>query len=789
MAFTDDNPGFAGIDKELAGHRVAVEEAFRRWDTDGGRIISPGHLRALTSVILGTSISQEDADTMCSVAGDATQGITHQALLDWVFAPEAPSPTCSAPNRLHMSKHDSELLGVSVAWMESGLLDAICEEFGLNSDPDCYSIAARMFVGPSALGAGKPCPRDGNLNCSYVDALSRCHTGRSTVILSTPPQHSVRMVVRSLSRWCRENDLDPLQTYVWQCSMCNNMFRSVSAADGQFLALNPQALSADLMEKRLCAIGRVLVVLSPWHNPCYLRSAWSLFELYTTLRTDGVCLDVMFPDEELQPFLDAFGAADAHPTWVAFGSVDFGRVLGATSSEGGDVPLPRLAADAVNASISSCLWRWLADGAARKLETCFEIGQEASLQTCVNVAWMLLELREWPLAVHILALGLGVGARGGLEELIGGCVASEADRENPNTRAQGHPSVLQALALHSIGFCLGAQGSHEQAVRFYQTAKATYVAAGATLSSEYVSLLRSLAARLRSRSRLGEAVTLYQEAAAISAMPGIASVIGYGPFIRNVCCDVSREVLADCNMEPGRSHADSMYSRAESNHHSTCTEECDAIRRTDYSEDGFPPFVKEHCSSIPDGSHVVFSSKCSTVVEKSPRPHSGHDDTSTTTTLAYANLLASMAVCLRRQSRHDEATALGLKAKVAYEEAGATQTHEYADLIGSLAARSKAEGDSQQDEGAYQTIQTACEAEHFLQDFDNEDPPCVLRLSAVSAAATEAERFPAPSTAVTTATAVAAAAASAAAAAACASTPVRDANRSPRVDSKVCPSP
>lgn len=815
------------------GPRFAVEGAFEHWAADGSEIIGRRHLEALVGLLLGPEVPQAAVSHYVQLmfdvvgapptpAGDRTalgthgaerEGLAFRAFLNHVFEPHvlfpqsaqqsamitppatvaeelsAPGLIAALPQETIISKQDSEVLGVSVAWMETGFLDALDAVFGAHADPDYHSLAERLLTGPSGLGAGRICPRDGALHCSYVDALDSRYTGRSTVMISAPLEHSVRDVVGSISSWCKENALDSSQTYVWQCSMCNNLYRT-GAREQETLHNAAQASYVELLEKRLRAIGRVLVFLSPWQKPVYLHSALRLFELYMALRTEGVCLDVVFPDGELQPFLDAFGLQEIHPTWAAFGAVDFGRAAAAAKRGEGapeaNAPFPSFPADVVNDMISQCLCRWLAGGAARKLDACFRVGQQVSLQTCVNIAWMLMQVNDWSGATHTLALGLDLNLQQtGVIVGAGGAAACQRAGGETNGFQPRGPSdcVLRPLALHSLGLCLGAQGSHEQAVRFYQEAKSAYCQAEAEGSFEYVSLLRSLAARLRSRRRLGEAVALYQEASAICEMPNVTNIVGYGPFVKGEICDVAEISPAMCDTTRNRPRAESVRSRADSVRHSGCSEEPeqDTPRDISDSEDGYPSYVREHCSSFPDGSQILFSSRCSTITEKSPRAPSDLDDPTVATALAYANLLASMALCLGSQGRHEEAMALYCKAKVAYEEAGATRSCEYGDILRAMASRLHACG--QQDEAAqlYGEARAICEA----LDDQQASPKSV---AAAAAKADPSEQFPTVAAAAAAAAAAATAAAAAATAAAAttgSSTQGRAVEASPLVDSRL----
>ena len=77
-------------------------------------------------------------------------------------------------------------------------------------------------------------------------------------------------------------------------------------------------------KESICSIGRVLLVVSPWHAPVPLTRAWCLFEIMTSLKAgnDAVQFDIMLPlaqrellknglAENFRAILDALETIDA----------------------------------------------------------------------------------------------------------------------------------------------------------------------------------------------------------------------------------------------------------------------------------------------------------------------------------------------------------------------------------------------------------------------------------------------------------------------------------------------
>ena len=65
----------------------------------------------------------------------------------------------------------------------------------------------------------------------------------------------------------------------------------------------------------MVALGRILPMLEPWHDPGYVKRAWCLFELYTSIRhRSEVEIDIILSPKDAQSFRDRINAdgTDAH---------------------------------------------------------------------------------------------------------------------------------------------------------------------------------------------------------------------------------------------------------------------------------------------------------------------------------------------------------------------------------------------------------------------------------------------------------------------------------------------
>jgi len=197
---------------------------------------------------------------------------------------------------------------VSVEYLQGQFLNEVEKCLGTGENPTYWAMSGVFFFGKRGKGYGLTCPRDGNPNCSFIDALrqeelNQSHkatrpiaenarssmgslpatgneeqfrnTGPATLILSCSWQNTVRTVVKSLSKWCEKNNLDTSKVFVWQDVFCRNQYRDEARrAKGE-----PEDIecSWNALKKRIEVVPKVLVLLAPWNNPIYIQQVWRLF--------------------------------------------------------------------------------------------------------------------------------------------------------------------------------------------------------------------------------------------------------------------------------------------------------------------------------------------------------------------------------------------------------------------------------------------------------------------------------------------------------------------------------
>ncbi|KAF0688814.1 Aste57867_19636 [Aphanomyces stellatus] len=101
-------------------------------------------------------------------------------------------------------------------------------------------------------------------------------------------------VVDALDAFFDDQGLEPDDVAVWFC-MFNNNQHMIHDVDFTFWV--------DSFQSALASIGRVVMVLSPWHNPTTLTRTWCVFELYVAVLTHAR-FEVAMGKTQKQAFLD-----------------------------------------------------------------------------------------------------------------------------------------------------------------------------------------------------------------------------------------------------------------------------------------------------------------------------------------------------------------------------------------------------------------------------------------------------------------------------------------------------
>ena len=129
-------------------------------------------------------------------------------------------------------------------------------------DPVEASIWHTVHAFAKPASESTVCPRDGEMGCAYVDTLvEEDDVGHADGLLSYSWGYQVAEVSAALSAWTERGGRDPKKTRIWICSLCLNQHR-LGGGD----AATPEDLAKEFGD-RVVALGRILPMLEPWHDP------------------------------------------------------------------------------------------------------------------------------------------------------------------------------------------------------------------------------------------------------------------------------------------------------------------------------------------------------------------------------------------------------------------------------------------------------------------------------------------------------------------------------------------
>lgn len=247
------------------------QSSLRSVDIMSCKASDPNDLAVIKNLITKTftarAVNQKVQELMIDWAGREAKS----AMLDALAGPPLSPPPTAPDAAVQPAETLSEMLGVGMQYIMSEFpLEA--ERATGTANPRFSELARHVCYGPTARGFGKVCPRDGRMNCSYVDALPPQHKGRATHFVSWKWSYSLDDVCSSLQTWRLQNrTVDPASTYLWMCFFTNNQFRVMDSMD----SMDPSAR----LKQHLQHIGRALVMFDSFCKPIFVERAWCIFEM------------------------------------------------------------------------------------------------------------------------------------------------------------------------------------------------------------------------------------------------------------------------------------------------------------------------------------------------------------------------------------------------------------------------------------------------------------------------------------------------------------------------------
>ena len=355
-------------------------------------------------------------------------------------------------------------LGVSVDWLQHGLLDEV-KDAGLNESSRIYELedlSSDVHGVIRRKGQHRICPHDGRLGAAYVDCLSGDdNVGPSTVMLSYGWGNSIGDIADALVDYCNRCNLDLKCTYVWICCLCNNQHRVAESKKlGKEISFEE---FSKIFGDRVEIIGHVVAIMAPWRQPVYISRVWCIYELFTAYNNDNCEVDIAMPPSEKSDMVETLNASGIEGIELLFDTLSKTDISQAEASEPSDkkhiMDMVRTGTgfEVLNVEINELLRNWVKDGVMEAVESRNSAHDEQDVsetsdtrkvdlaRLCTNVGNLMFQYAEYDKALELQRQALEL-----------------------NISVFGKSHLNTATSHCNIGSALTARGDDGDALREYE---------------------------------------------------------------------------------------------------------------------------------------------------------------------------------------------------------------------------------------------------------------------------------------------------------------------------------
>mmetsp|Transcript_63049 Transcript_63049/g.112030 ORF Transcript_63049/g.112030 Transcript_63049/m.112030 type:complete len:651 (-) Transcript_63049:90-2042(-) len=444
--------------------------------------------RKTAAILRNVGVSEEDTDKFLqSVASKGDGMISPKDFVYWVWPEDVQTDATEEGDTL-----GHELRGVSVHHLNSTLMKSV-HTAGQDRHAKVYEIEPTV-IRPTSQDS--ICPRDFQKGAAYVDVIrGKEHAGLSTFMLSYTWGYAIGDIVDTLVQHCHDKCFGPAEVFVWMCCLCINQHRVKEAqAAGQVIPF--ERFEAEF-GSRVCGIGQIVAMMSPWHSPFYLKRVWCNFEMYTAVaKRDQVEMNIVMPPHEMEDFRQALlENTGIDRVWKACNGV---RVEDAQASIPNDrdriLEMIRTGPgfDVMNSTIVKHLQTWMVDcseGYLRQNLATENLDTDSKLKLCSTVNKMLRNIGKQSQAESILAEALRIHEQAGTLESLEG-----------------------ADLLRQIGILRRRDFQHAEALELFEKAQRIHERTSTMETDKGALLLLNLGLVRAEQEEYSTALSVYQQA-------------------------------------------------------------------------------------------------------------------------------------------------------------------------------------------------------------------------------------------------------------------------------------
>lgn len=406
----------------------------------------------------------------------------------------------------------SPLRGLCVEYLCSTFVDEVIAA-GFDRGAKIYTIEEAVIRG---RGASLICPRDRRIGAAYVDCVSDCVAGRASVMLSYTWGDSVGDIADGLAEYCKNQQLDAKETYVWICCLCINQHRVKEAQTlGSTVSFDD---FLQTFQSKVREIGTTVALMASWHSPLYITRCWCVLELFTTIESHCT-LVITMPAAQAEDMRKAVLTGELERLWKVFDSLKVENAL-ASVAEDRTCILQLIKAssgfDTVNHKCAEFLRDWvLATCEAHLAQQRLSGDTEATAQAGGAVGELLRNFGRMERAAEVLLEAKEVRERMGTLQTLGGAV------------------LLQNLGAIMYRRDQGSGGDFTQAAAYFEEAKAVCCAIGSLETNIGPKILLSLGSTRRDMGDYSGALSEYEHALRIRTEAGTLLTTSEGARLLN----------------------------------------------------------------------------------------------------------------------------------------------------------------------------------------------------------------------------------------------------------------
>lgn len=454
------------------------------------------------------------------------------------------------------------LRGVSITHLAGGFLEEAAA-LGYGHDAKVYEVEPRVIRG---RGKDLVCPRDGKVGAAYVDCLvGGSEASLATVMLSYTWGYTIGDIVDGLTDYCVNAGLEASKVYAWICCLCINQHRVVEAREkGEVL---PFETFQQEFRDRVCGVGHIVALMSPWRAPQYITRVWCDFEMFTAVvKSAGqVRVTITMPPRESQDFRKALQDGEGiDQMWRTLSNLDIEQAQASVEEDRRRIfQLIRAEGNfyQLNCAVSEFLQEWIVLSSEKYVhERLAASDLPASVQgaLCVSVAELLYKVkREDMLARAEVLLGRGKALApenadvpfqvGKVKSALGdfsGALKAYGEARALHRNGGTLETVAGAKLLWNEAHAIRRMGNIRAAIEMYADAQRIMELHGALETADGAELLSSIGIARREMGDTEGARTVYERARQVREATGTlqspegASLLTNMAVVEKSCGDI-----------------------------------------------------------------------------------------------------------------------------------------------------------------------------------------------------------------------------------------------------------